>query len=185
MLLFPRSSCSHTFEWYRHYFRTLLTMILATVFLLKQTLAVIPFFKANSQFHFSHPYSDRPLFIIREQLKPRIISNLLCFCRTGIVATRYHNNFDTSLISGMHILKEVCYMTTSFPAIHFFYDRVIISREHLKWSTCQGYCVYFMTLAPAIHYNKRSVVDSRKCAGYVYLRKSIKALLICNHWISF
>ena len=34
----------------------------------------------------------------------------------------------------MHVLKEVCYMTTSFPAIHFFYDCVIISRDHLKRS---------------------------------------------------
>ena len=68
----------------------------------------------------------------------------------------------------MHILKEVCFMTTSFPAIHFFYDSVIISREHLKKSTCQGNCVYFTTLFATIHYNKRSVVDSRK-SWRVYL----------------
>ena len=68
----------------------------------------------------------------------------------------------------MHILKEVCFMTTSFPAIHFFYDSVIISREHLKKSTCQGNRVYFTTLFATIHYNKRSVVDSRK-SWRVYL----------------
>ena len=68
-------------------------------------------------------------------------------------------------------------MTTSFPAIHFFYDSVIISREHLKQSTCQGNCVYFSTLVATIHYNKRSVVDSRKIEEYVYLRKTIVALL--------
>ena len=62
----------------------------------------------------------------------------------------------------MHILKEVCFITTSFPAIHFFYNSVIISREHLKKSTCQGNCVYFTTLFATIHYNKWSVVDSRK-----------------------
>ena len=62
----------------------------------------------------------------------------------------------------MYILKEVCFMTTSFPAIHFFYDSVIISREHLKKSTCQRNCVYFTTLFATIHYYKRSVVDSRK-----------------------
>ena len=28
----------------------------------------------------------------------------------------------------MYILKEVCFMTTSFPAIHFLYYSVIISR---------------------------------------------------------
>ena len=61
----------------------------------------------------------------------------------------------------MHILK-VCFITTSFPAIFFFYDSVIISREHLKKSTCRGNCVYFTTLFSTAHYKKRSVVDSRK-----------------------
>ena len=62
----------------------------------------------------------------------------------------------------MHILKEVCFMTTSFPGIHFFYDNLIIPREHLKKSTCQGNCAFFTALFANIHYNKRSVVDSRK-----------------------
>ena len=62
----------------------------------------------------------------------------------------------------MHILKEVCFITTSFPAIHFFYDSVIISREHLKKPTCKGNCVYFTRLFATIHYNKLSEVDSRK-----------------------
>ena len=62
----------------------------------------------------------------------------------------------------MHILKKVCYMTTSFPAIHFFYDSVIISREHLKQFTCQGNYVYYTTLFATIRDNKWSVVDSRK-----------------------
>ena len=58
--------------------------------------------------------------------------------------------------------KKVCYMTTSFTAIHFFYDSVIISWEHLKQSTCQENCIYFTILFATIHYNKRSAVDSRK-----------------------
>ena len=62
----------------------------------------------------------------------------------------------------MYLLKKVCFMTTSFPAIHFFYNSVIISREHLKKSTCQRNCVCFTTLFATIHYNKRPVVDSRK-----------------------
>ena len=61
----------------------------------------------------------------------------------------------------MHTLKEICSITTSFPTIHFFYDSVVISREHLKKSTCQRNCVYFTTLFATIHY-MRSVVDSRK-----------------------
>ena len=70
----------------------------------------------------------------------------------------------------MHILKEVCCMITSFPFNHFFYDRVIISREQLKGSICQGHRVYLTTLAAAMHYNKQSVVNSRKFEGYVYCK---------------
>ena len=70
------------------------------------------------------------------------------------------------MVSDMHILKEVCFMTTSFPAIHLFHNNVIISGAHLKKSTCQGNCVYFTTLFKTIHYNKRSVVDSRKSWRY-------------------
>ena len=55
------------------------------------------------------------------------------------------------------IMKKVCYMT-SFTAIHFFYDSVIISRQHLKQSTYQGNCLYFTILFAT----KRSAVDSRK-----------------------
>ena len=76
----------------------------------------------------------------------------------------------------MHILKEVGYMT-SFSAIHFFYDSVIILWEYLKQSTCQRNCVYYTTLIATVHFNKRSVVNSRKIEDYVHLRKSIVALL--------
>ena len=58
--------------------------------------------------------------------------------------------------------KKVCHMTTSFSAMHYFYDSVIISPERLKQSTCQGNCLYFPILFATIHYNKRSAVDSRK-----------------------
>ena len=65
------------------------------------------------------------------------------------------------MVSGTDILKKVCYMT-SFTAIHFFCDSVIISRQHLKQPRCQGNCLYFKILFATIHYNKRSAVDSRK-----------------------
>ena len=77
----------------------------------------------------------------------------------------------------MYTLKEVCYMTTLFSAIYFFYDSVIISREHLKRSMCQGHCAYFTALVVTMHYDKRSVFNSRKFEGYVYLRKTMVALL--------
>ena len=122
-----------------------------------------------------------PLFIIKEQLQPYILSNLLCFCRIGIVATRYHN-FDTSLISGMHILKEVCYILTSFPAIHFFYDRVIISWEHLKWCMSRTLCFFSQ------HWLQPSIITSdlwliREKLKGMFMRKTILAFWICKHYI--
>ena len=64
----------------------------------------------------------------------------------------------------MHILKEVCYMTTSFPGIRFFHENLIISRERLIRFIFQRDCVYFTALVAIIHYNKRkrSVIDSTK-----------------------
>ena len=51
----------------------------------------------------------------------------------------------TSLVSGMYISNEVCYLTASNAPIHFFYGRVIISPEHLKQSICQGHCLFYST----------------------------------------
>ena len=100
-----------------------------------------------------------------------------------IISTNYHNFLgffffnDTFLVLGMHILKEVCYMTTSFPAIHFFNDSVIVSRERLKQFICSRHCIYFTTLVATIHYDQRSVVDSKKFEEYALFRKNIVALL--------
>ena len=49
------------------------------------------------------------------------------------------------------MLNKVCYLTTSIGAIYFFYNSVIISREYLKRSICQRYCVSFTTLVATIH----------------------------------
>ena len=67
------------------------------------------------------------------------------------------------------MLKEVCYSEPSIvaPPSHFFYGSIINSEGHLKRSTRQRHCVYLTTIVAAIHYNKRSVVDSRKREGYV------------------
>ena len=54
-------------------------------------------------------------------MQPRNLSNLFCFlqkrnCRKIVIIV---TNYDTSLVSGMYILKENCYLTTSVTAIHF------------------------------------------------------------------
>ena len=51
----------------------------------------------------------------------------------------------------MFLLNEVCYLKTSIAVIHFFYGSVIILRQHLKRSICQGHYVYFITLVATIH----------------------------------
>ena len=45
----------------------------------------------------------------------------------------------------MFVLKEVCSMTKSIPAIHFFYGSAIIFREYLKQSIRQGHCLFHNT----------------------------------------
>ena len=68
VLLFQRSTCSYTFDWYRHHFRRPLAVIYyfqGQCFPLKQALVIIPFFKGielirNSSC--SHPFDELPLF---------------------------------------------------------------------------------------------------------------------------
>ena len=71
------------------------------------------------------------------------------------------------------MLKEVCYITT-----HVSIFPMIVLSFRLKRSICQKHCAYFTTLVVTIHYEKRSVFDSRKYEGYVYLRKVLVALLL-------
>ena len=54
----------------------------------------------------------------------------------------------------------------------------VIWRHQFHPSIFYGiFIVYFTTFVAPIHYNKQSVVDSRKFEGYVYFRKAIVALL--------
>ena len=100
------------------------------------------------------------------------------------IATRYHNDFDTSLVSGMHILKKVYYMMTSFPAIYFSIIRSLFHGS--TWSDPYDKDTLFISQ----HLLQQSIITSslwlirEKTEGYVYLRKTIVALWICNHWIN-
>ena len=134
-MLFQRSICSDTFEWYHCYFRRPLVVIKycqGYCVSLKQALAVIPFYSKVSIL-FAIPgasinWINKPFLSQKGNCSHASFSNLLCLCRTGIVVERCDkNNYDTSLFSGMYILKEVYYMTTSIPAIHFF---MVVSLFH-------------------------------------------------------
>ena len=98
----------------------------------------------------------KEMSMIKKQLQPFTLSNLLWFSRTRAVTRRYHSYcLWYLLVSEMCVLKVAYYSTTSITAIGFCYviiSRMIIWREHLKPSICQGHCVYFKTLVSTIHY---------------------------------
>ena len=92
---------------------------------------------------FSYPFDELLFFYYK-----RVIEAIHSFFQIYCVFTEHklwqgdtNNDYNISLVSGMHILKEVSFMAVSFPSIHFFWDSVIISREHLKKFTYQGNCV--------------------------------------------
>ena len=132
----------------------------------KQALAVIPFFIGIDLIYkssCSHPFDELPFFYYKRVIAATHFLKFTVFARQELQQGDTNNYSNTSLVSGMHILKKVCYMTTSFTAIDFFYDSVIISRQYLNQSACQGNCLYFAILFATIYYDKRSAVDSRKC----------------------
>ena len=111
----------------------------------------------------SYPFIESPFFYYKKVIE-LILSNLLCLCRTGIVARRYHK-YELGF---RHAYVEKSLLYDDIISSHlFFYGSVIISRKHLKRFICQQHCVYFTALVAAIHYDKRSVFDSRKFEGYI------------------
>ena len=73
----------------------------------------------------SHPFDELPFFYYKRVIDGITLSNLPCFFaeRKLQQGDNINNNYGTSLVSGMHILKAVCCMTASFPGIHFLYER--------------------------------------------------------------
>ena len=125
------------------------------IFFFKQATLIIPFFKGTElicKSSYSCSFDELSFFYYK-----RVITAAHSFKLIVLLYQEDIINTNTSLISGMHILKKVCYMTTSFPGIRFFYDNFIISRQHLKRFISQRDCVYFTALVTIMHYNKRSV----------------------------
>ena len=122
----------------------------------------------------SHPFFQRYWVNSNFQLQPSIRWMALLYYKR-VIAVTYSFKF-TVFLQNRDFRKKIsqiiimippwfqlrmcwtkCYLTTSFPAIYFFYDSAIISWEHLKGFICQGHCVYFTTLVAVIHYDKRPV----------------------------
>ena len=126
----------------------------------------------NSQFQLqpSIPLND-PFFLYKRTIAATHSFRFTVFAEQelkqgDIIVT----NYNTSLVSEVYILKEVCYLTTLRAAIHFFCSSVIISREHLKRSICHGQRVFFTIHVATIQYNKR--LEESHCSP-AFLRSPI------------
>ena len=74
------------------------------------------------------------------------------------------------------LLDDINYRHTFFLwQCHYFMEA--LAYPYPSSSICYGHCVYFKTLVAAIHENKRSMADSRKFEGYLYMREDIITLL--------
>ena len=164
--VFQRSTCSHT----RY-----------CVSFLKQAPAVIiSFFKDIELIRkssCSHPFDELPFFYYK-----RVIAATHSFKFTVFLKNK--NSKEISLI---------LIMIPSWFQAYIYWKQIVIWWHHFRasifsttmllfhrstWS--DSYVkdtVYFTTPVATFHYNKRCV-DSRKIEGYVYLRKTIAALLI-------
>ena len=98
----------------------------------------------------------------------RDLSNLLLFFKIGIVARRYHSYQQWYLLGFKQVYIIVFYLAASMqPSI----SSIILSLfDGSTWCDplCQWHCVYVTTLIAAIHYNKRSVVDSIAAVNFVW-----------------
>ena len=109
-----------------------------------------------------------------------VVSTLIWRCATS----RRHINLKTTLNRGWnvywgftHVYIERSLLFDDINSTHPFF-MVYSLFQGSTWS--DRYVkdtVYFTTFVAPIHYNKQSVVDSRKFEGYVYFRKAIVALL--------
>ena len=76
----------------------------------------------------------------------------------------------------LYLKKSVISQHLLQPSVFSVVGSLITSWENPNQSICQGHCVYYTTPVEVIHYNKQSVVDSKKFEEYIYLMKVIVAL---------
>ena len=85
-----------------------------------------------------------PFSVIKEQLQPLILSNLLRFCRTGIVARKYHKYYLWYFFSFRHAYIEKSPL----------YDNIISCHPFFLW-----YCRFFTRELEAIHMSRRLFIS--------------------------
>ena len=113
-----------------------------------KALAVIPFFSGielNRNSSYSHSFEEWPFFVTKEQLKPRIVSNLLWFCRT---------EFSARIIILIHPWFQVCiYWKKSL-----LYGDIISCQPFFLW-----WSHYFMGAFVAIHMSRTLCLFHNTC----------------------
>ena len=133
---------------------------------------------------YSQPFHELPFFYYK-----RVITATHSFKFTVFLQNKNWSKEILTIIAIPPWFQACIYWKKSwrhhFHPFIFFYDSVIISREHLKKSTWQGNCVYLIKRFATIHYNKRFVVDSRKSWRVCLFQKSHCALALLKVPIYF
>ena len=117
---------------------------------------------------------------VKEQIQPGILSNSLFFLehellQGDIIVT----NYDTSFVSGMYILKHVCYLRTSVTAIHFLHcHSFTVALEVIQYIKGTVFISQLLLQPSIIKIGLWFIRENLKGAYCVYLRKVILFLLI-------
>ena len=160
--LFHKATCSDL----------VLSMVLC---FLKQALAAIPFFIGIE-------LKDKPSY-------SHLFNELLFSCYKRVFAATHSFKF-TTFLQKKNCSKEILILIMIPLVIQagIYWKKSVIWRHHFQpsilslivplfhgstWSNPHvKETVYFTTVVKTIHYNKWSVIDSRKIEGYVYLRET-------------
>ena len=118
-----------------------------------------PFFKGLELIHISscsHPFNEWPLLYYKGAIKATHFSNLLCFCRPGIVARRYHSYQLWWLLDFRYV-----YIERNNGSIIEIMDNCKWCRQKMLFDdiTCSyplflWYCHYFKGALETIHMSK-------------------------------
>ena len=84
-----------------------------TLFLLNKHIPIFKGIELIRKFSCSHPFNELFFFYYERAIAATHSFKYTVFTEQELYQEDITNtNYDTSLVSGMHILKEVCYMTT-------------------------------------------------------------------------
>ena len=121
-MLFQRITCSHTFEWYNHYFRRPLALVFSRILCFFETATFHPVFQrywVYSQFSCSHPFDEW----------------LFCYHKRVIAATHFFN--FTVLLQNRNCSKKISYiliMILPWFKSYIYWKKSVTWRHHFRQS---------------------------------------------------